>query len=75
MKNVYFGEFTSGRLKRLQYLGYALLLTALLFGFILAVVLAIGAGEHLVGGDLQQAQDKLRAWFGLPATIVISLTT
>lgn len=73
MKNVYFGEFTDGRLKRLQFLGYALLLAALVLGFMFAVVLAIGAGEHLIGGDLQQAQNKLRDWFGLPATIIVIL--
>jgi uncharacterized membrane protein YhaH (DUF805 family) len=51
----------------------ALLLIALMFGFMLAIVMAIGAGEHLTGGDLQQVQDKLRGWFGVPATIIISL--
>jgi hypothetical protein len=51
----------------------ALLLMALMFGFTLAIVMAIGAGEHLIGGDLQQAQDKLRGWFGVPATIIVSL--
>lgn len=73
MINIYFGEFSNGRLKRLQFLGYVLLLAAVIFGFMLAVVLAIGAGEHIVGGDLQQAQGKLRGWFGLPATIVVML--
>lgn len=73
MLNVYFGEFTTGRLKRLQFLGYALLLAALMLGFVFAVVLAIGAGEHVMGGDLQQAQDKLRDMFGIPATIVVVL--
>lgn len=73
MWNVYFGEFGTGRLQRLQYLGYLLLLAALMFGFMIVLVLTIGAGEHLVGGDLQQAQDKLRAWFGLPATIIVAL--
>lgn len=44
-----------GRLGRLQYLGYSLLLSLLLFGFVLAFVLAIGAGEHIIGGDIPQA--------------------
>lgn len=38
--------------------------------FMLLIVFAIGAGEHVVGGDLTQAQDKLRAWFGVPAVII-----
>ena len=73
MWKVYFGEFTSGRLQRLQYLGYVLLLMAIMFGFMLAIIFAIGASEHIIGGDLQQAQDKLRGWFSLPATLIVSL--
>ncbi|MBW2208518.1 MAG: hypothetical protein JRG79_16550, partial [Deltaproteobacteria bacterium] len=60
-----FGDVKTGRLMRLQYLGYSLLLSLLMFGFGLAIVLAIGAGEHIIGGDLQQAQDKLREMFTL----------
>ena len=33
---------------RLQYLGYSLLLSLLMFGFGLAILLAIGAGEHII---------------------------
>lgn len=73
MWSVYFGEFGTGCLNRLQYLGYLLLLAALMLGFMIVLVLAVGAGEHLVGGDLQTAQDNLRAWFGLPATIIVAL--
>jgi len=45
----------------------------LMFGFGLAIVLAIGAGEHIIGGDLQQAQDKLREMFTLPLMIVFAV--
>jgi len=71
MWKAYFGNFSAGRLKRLQYLGYAILLAVLMTALMLAIVFAIGAGEHLIGGDLQQAQDKLRGWFGVPATIIV----
>ena len=73
MINVLFGDIKTGRLMRLQYLGYSLLLSLLMFGFMLAVVLALGAGEHIIGGDLQQAQDKLRDMFTLPAMIVFAV--
>ncbi len=66
MFKVLFGDITNGRLMRLPYLGYSLLLTLLVIGFGLAIVLAIGVGEHIVGGNLQDAQDKLREWFSLP---------
>jgi uncharacterized membrane protein YhaH (DUF805 family) len=44
-----------------------------MIGFGLAIGLAIGAGEHLIGGNLQQAQDKIREWFTLPFFIVFGL--
>ena len=65
MFKVLFGDITNGRLMRLPYLGYSLLLTLLVIGFGLAIVLAIGVGEHIVGGNLQD-QDKLLEWFSLP---------
>jgi len=64
------GDITNGRLKRLQYLGYSLLLDALMLGFGLAIVLAIGAGEQIIGGNLQLAQDRLREWFTVPFFMV-----
>ena len=75
MFKAFFGDITNGRLLRLSYLGYSLLLGLLVIGFGLAIVLAIGAGEHLIGGDLQQAQDKLREWFTLPFFIVFGLVS
>lgn len=73
MLNIFFGDITGGRLKRLPYLGYSLLVFLLLIGFVFAVILAIGIGEHLIGGDLQQAQAKLREWFTLPFLIIFGL--
>ena len=67
------GDVKTGRLMRLQYLGYSLLVYLLMFGFVFLVILAIGAGEHIIGGDLQHAQDKLREMFSLPAMIVFAV--
>jgi len=67
------GDVRAGRLKRLQYLGYSLLLSLLALGFGLAIALAIGAGEHIIGGDLEQAQNKLRGMFTLPLMIVFAV--
>ena len=68
-----FGEVKTGHLMRLQYLGYSVLLSLLMFGFGMAVVLAIGASEHIIGGDLQQAQDQLREMFTLPVMLVMAV--
>jgi uncharacterized membrane protein YhaH (DUF805 family) len=67
------GDVKTGRLMRLQYLGYSLLVYLLMFGFVFVVILAIDAGEHIIGGDLQYAQDKLREMFTLPAMIVFAV--
>lgn len=73
MFEILFGEVKTGRLQRLPFLGYSLLLQLLFFGFMLAIIAAIGAGEHLIGGDLQQAQKILTEWFSIPFMIVFGL--
>ena len=73
MLKVLLGNVRHGRLSRLPYLGYSLLIIALMLGFGIAIAVAAGVGEQLVGGDLQQAQDKLREWFALPAILLIVL--
>ena len=73
MINALFGEVKTGRLMRLQYLGYSVLLSLLMFGFGLAVVMIIGVGEHIAGGDLQQVQDQIREQLTLPAMLVMAV--
>lgn len=68
-----FKDVTNGRMARLSYLGYSILLLLLLMAYLLIVVLAIGAGEHIIGGDLQQAQDQLRGMFTMPFLIVTGI--
>ena len=59
------GDINTGRLMRLQYLGYSLLVVLFVFGFVLLTILAIGAGEHILGGDFQECQAQLRQGSGL----------
>ena len=73
MFKVLFGDISNVRLMRLPYLGYSLLIDLLVIGFVFAVVLTIGAGEQIIGGNLQQAQDMLQKWFTLPFFIVFGL--
>lgn len=73
MFNALLGDIKTGRLLRLQYLGYSVLLFLLFFAFVMLVVLAIGAGEHLLGGNLQEAQNQLREWFTLPFMIIFGV--
>ena len=73
MLTALFGDITNGRLQRLPFLGYSVLVTLLFFGFVFGVVFAIGAGEKLIGGDLQQAQDTLAQALGIPFIIIFAL--
>ena len=68
-----FKDVACGRIARLSYLGHSILLFLLLIAYMLIVVLAVGAGEHIIGGDLQQAQDQLRGMLTLPFLIITGI--
>jgi uncharacterized membrane protein YhaH (DUF805 family) len=73
MITTYFGEIRNGRLLRLPYLGYSLLLQLLTFAVFMGIAFAIGVGEHLVGGDLEQAQMILQEKFSLPLLLLCAV--
>ena len=73
MLKTYFGEWGEGKLQRLPYLGYHILLMFLIVAIILAGIFAVGAAEHLIGGDLATTQKILLDKFGIVAVIGISL--
>ena len=73
MMNVYFGNFSNGRLLRLPYLGYSLLLMALLVAFIFGTILIMGAAENMMGGDLGNAQSVLMENLGIPYMIILGI--
>lgn len=68
-----FGDCLSGRLGRLSYLGYSLCISLSLFVFMLLTVLLIGVAEHLIGGNLSQAQDQIRLWFSWPYLLIFGV--
>ncbi|MCF6320697.1 MAG: DUF805 domain-containing protein [Rhizobiaceae bacterium] len=72
MIRIYFSEFTTGKLRRLPYLGYALLLSVIFFAFGLATVAAIAGAEAIVGGDLMAAQDTIRKSLAMPYLIILA---
>lgn len=71
MFKVLLGDVRDGRLQRLPYLGYSVLVVVLILGFGIAVAVIAGVGEQIIGGDIQAAQDRLREWFALPAMLLI----
>ena len=68
-----FGDIHSGKLKRLPYLGYSLLICFMAVLFFLLIAAAIGVGEHMIGGDLQQAQEQLQADLSMPAILAFGI--
>jgi len=70
MINILIGDIKTGRLLRLQYFAYSLFLLFMVISFVLLTVFAMGIGEHLLGGNLQQAQTQLRDWFTLPFILI-----
>ena len=73
MLKSYFGDVKSGRLQRLPFLGYFILLQIIMVAIAVGIGAGIGAAESLVGGDLQQAQEMLRTRFGIPVIILLAI--
>ncbi|OOZ42898.1 DUF805 domain-containing protein [Solemya elarraichensis gill symbiont] len=70
MFNTLFGDIRNGRLKRLPFLLHSILLWLLMLGTVLAIAVALGAAEHIIGGDLQRAQEQLMSSFGGVAILI-----
>ncbi len=71
MFKAYFGDWGTGKLQRLPYLGYHFLLMFIAVAIILGGVMAVGATESIMGGDLAATQKILMDKFGLLAIIFI----
>lgn len=73
MWKVLFGDITSGRLARLPFLGYWILLAVIFVVIAVGIGAAIGVAEQMVGGDIPSAQAKLRETLGVPSLLLISV--
>ena len=69
MLKVYFGEWGSGRLQRLQYFGYYVLLMFIMVLLIAGIVFSMGAVENMSGGDIAATQQAMMEKLGLPMVI------
>ena len=67
MLKIYFGEWGTGKLQRLPYFGYHILLIVLIMAIILGTVFAVGAAENFMGGNLAETQKMLMDKFGFVA--------
>jgi len=71
MLKTYFGEWGSGKLQRLPYLGYHVLLMVIVFVLIFGGIFAMGASESIMGGDIAATQAMLMDKFGILAMLGI----
>lgn len=69
----YFGEIRTGRLTRLGYLGYSLLLMLIALSLALLLGVLLGVAEKVTDTDLAAAQHQLAEQFGFAAVLVIGL--
>ena len=67
MLKTYYGDWGTGKLQRLPYLGYHLLLIVLIMAIIMGTIFAVGAAENFLGGNLAETQKMLMDKFGFVA--------
>ena len=72
MLKIYFGEWGTGKLQRLSYLGYHILLMVMIIAIIFAGIFAVGATENLMGGNIIETQNILMDKFGIAAILSIA---
>lgn len=71
MVSVLFGQLQHGRLGRLDFLGYTVLLAFITVLLGLSVGMAIGVGEQLIAGDPRQAHALVREVLGAPQAFIL----
>jgi len=71
MLKTYFGEWGTGRLQRLPYLGYHILLMVLVIASIFGAIMLVGTIENIIGGSLEETQTMLLDKFGIIGIIGI----
>jgi len=68
-----FGDINNGRLARLPFLGYWILICAIIIIIGFGVGAAIGVAENLAGGDIQNAQARLQDQFGILGLLLLAV--
>ena len=71
MLKIYFGEWGTGKLQRLPYLGYHVLLMVLIVTIIFGSIMLVGTIENMIGGSIAETQTMLMEKFGILGIIGI----
>lgn len=69
----YFQEIKTGKLGRKRFIILWIMMFVIMIVAMIGVGVSFGVAEHIVGGDLAAAQDKLRGAFAIPAIIIFAL--
>lgn len=72
MLKTLYGEITTGRLKRLAYLGYYILVSALIILVGFGIGASVGLAERLAGGGLEEARAAVWSQFGIIGITLIA---
>ncbi len=70
MLKVLFGDVKGGRLARLPYLGYIVLLVVISMAIVFGAIVAVGGFERMMDGDIQQTQAMLMQNYGILGMIL-----
>jgi len=73
MLQVLFGAVNDGRLARLPFLGYWVLIWVIAMVIAFGIGAASGMAENLAGGDIESAPARLQDQFGIPGLLLILL--
>lgn len=73
MIRAFFLDIRDGKMTRLPYFGYSILLDLLGLLFVFGIVVAMAGAETVMGGDLQEAQAVLRKVFTGPLLAALAV--
>lgn len=60
MFKIFFGDIKIGKIRRLAFLGYSLLIQIVVFGFVFFIVYTMGISEELLNEDLFEIQSLIK---------------
>jgi len=73
MLKTYFGEWGTGKLQRLPYLGYHVLLIVLVMAIVFGSIMLVSTMENLMSGSIAETQIMIMEKFGILGVIGILL--
>ncbi len=73
MKDIYFGEWKSGKLKRLPYLGYYFLMFFLFALVVFGGIFLLGGVQNMMSGNMSAMSDTLKSGGGMAVGLLFMI--